>query len=89
MSIEEKTLTEKITEGLEKFKTNVKNTTDQAIINYNKPTPHNWRVVGDSILIIGTTLTTVAGLLSLSPYVIAAAAILTAVGKIITNFATK
>jgi membrane protein YqaA with SNARE-associated domain len=56
---------------------------------YYKPTPVKWRVIGDSILIIGTTLTTVAGLLSLSPYVVATAAIITAIGKILTNFANK
>lgn len=57
--------------------------------SYYKPTPLKWRLVGDSILIIGSTLTTVAGLLSLSPYVVAAGAICTAIGKILTNFTSK
>ena len=57
--------------------------------SYYKPTPFKWRLVGDSILIVGSTLTTVAGLLSLSPYVVAAGAICTAIGKILTNFTSK
>ena len=57
--------------------------------SYYKPTPFKWRLVGDSILIVGSTITTVAGLLSLSPYVVAAGAICTAIGKILTNFTSK
>lgn len=63
--------------------------TSKAVENYYKPTPFKWRLVGDSILIIGTTVTTVAGLLSLSPMVIASGAIITAIGKILTNFTSK
>lgn len=66
-----------------------KDTTAKAAENYYKPTPVKWRIIGDSILIIGSTVTTVAGLLSLSPYVVAAGAIITALGKILTNFANK
>lgn len=86
-------------EKFEPLKTRVKSTknpvdslakvTSKAVENYYKPTPFKWRVVGDSILIVGTTLTTVAGLLSLSPYVVAAGAIFTALGKILTNFTSK
>ena len=57
--------------------------------SYYKPTPFRWRLVGDSILIVGSTITTVAGLISLSPYIIAAGAICTAIGKILTNFTSK
>ena len=63
--------------------------TSKAVENYYKPTPFKWRLVGDSILIVGSTVTTVAGLLSLSPYVVAAGAIFTALGKILTNFTSK
>lgn len=63
--------------------------TSRAAENYYKPTPFKWRLVGDSILIVGSTVTTVAGLLSLSPYVVAAGAIFTALGKILTNFTSK
>ena len=61
----------------------------KSVENYYKPTPFKWRLVGDSILIVGSTVTTVAGLLSLSPYVVAAGAIFTALGKILTNFTSK
>ena len=57
--------------------------------SYYKPTPFKWRLVGDSILIVGSTITTIAGLLSLSPYIVAAGAIFTAIGKILTNFTSK
>ena len=63
--------------------------TSKAVENYYNPTPFKWRLVGDSILIVGSTVTTVAGLLSLSPYVVAAGAIFTALGKILTNFTSK
>lgn len=63
--------------------------TSKAVGNYYKPTPFKWRLVGDSILIVGSTVTTIAGLLSLSPYVVAAGAIFTALGKILTNFTSK
>lgn len=76
-------------EALKKTLKATKDTTIQTANNYYKPTPVKWRIIGDSILIIGTTVTTVAGLLSLSPYVVAAGAIITAVGKILTNFANK
>lgn len=74
-------------EALKKSLKATKDTTIQAASNYYKPTPVKWRIIGDSILIIGSTVTTVAGLLSLSPYVVAAGAIITALGKILTNFA--
>lgn len=54
--------------------------------SYYKKTPVKWRKIGDTILIVGTTISTVAALIHLSPYVIAGAAILTAIGKIVTNF---
>ena len=63
--------------------------TSKAVENYYKPTPFKWRIIGDSILIVGSTVTTVAGLLSLPPLVIAAGSIITAIGKILTNFTTK
>ena len=86
-------------EKFEPLKTRVKATknpvdslakvTSKAVESYYKPTPFKWRLVGDSILIVGSTVTTVAGLLSLSPYVVAAGAIFTALGKILTNFTSK
>ena len=79
-------------EKFEPLQTRVKATTPivaKLAEGYYKPTPFRWRVVGDSILIVGSTLTTVAGLLSLSPYIVAAGAICTAIGKILTNFTSK
>lgn len=86
---ENKTFLEKFKKTLEDIGKTTSDTTVKTVENYYKPTPIPWRIIGDSILIVGTTLTTVSGLLSLSPYVIATAAILTAVGKILTNFANK
>jgi hypothetical protein len=86
---ENKTFLEKFKKTLGDIGKTTSDTTAKTVENYYKPTPFKWRVIGDSILIIGTTVTAVAGLLSLSPYVVAAGAILTAVGKILTNFANK
>lgn len=56
------------------------------IKNYAKHTPVFWRKVGDSILLFGTTLTaTFAGMEVHKGWIISAA-ILTASGKMITNF---
>lgn len=86
---ETKTVFEKLKATLEGISKSTSDSTAKAVKGYYKPTPVKLRVIGDSILIVGTTLTTVAALLSLSPYVVAAAAIITAVGKILTNFANK
>ena len=59
-----------------------------AIKNYGKNTPVFYRKIGDSILILGTTLTaTFAGMEVHKEWIIGAA-ILTAVGKMITNLFT-
>jgi membrane protein YqaA with SNARE-associated domain len=85
----DKTMFEKFKETLELVGKTTTDSTTKAVQNYYNPTPVKWRVIGDSILIVGTTLTTVAGLLSLSPYVVASAAVITMIGKILTNFFTK
>ena len=53
--------------------------------NYYKPTPEKWRKIGDSILAVGTTLTVCAAYMGYKELVFASA-ILTAVGKFLTNF---
>lgn len=56
-----------------------------SIKNYAKNTPVFWRKVGDSVLIFGTTLTATFAGMEIHKEWIIAAAILTAVGKMITN----
>jgi len=57
--------------------------------NYYSPTPPAWRKLGDSILIMGTTLTaTFAGMEVDKGWVIGAA-VVTALGKMITNLFTE
>jgi hypothetical protein len=57
--------------------------------DYYAPTPTRWRKIGDSILIFGTTLTaTFAGIEVGKEWVIAAA-IMTALGKVLTNVFTE
>lgn len=54
--------------------------------NYGKNTPILYKKIGDAVLILGTTLTaTFAGMEMQKEWIIAAA-LLTAFGKIITNF---
>lgn len=53
---------------------------------YFAPVPAKWRKVGDSILIFGTTMTaTFAGMEVHKEWIIGMS-ILTAIGKMITNF---
>jgi len=60
----------------------------KAVKNYYKPTPKIWRKIGDSLLLIGSTVTGISAF-TLPPIVTAIAAGLTAIGKIITNFASE
>jgi hypothetical protein len=53
--------------------------------NYYKPTPKKWRKIGDAILAVGTTLTAYSCFMNYKEIAIASA-ILTAVGKFLTNF---
>ena len=53
--------------------------------NYTKPTPVFFRKLGDSVLILGTTLTATFAGMEIHKEWIIAAAILTAFGKMITN----
>jgi len=76
-------LVEKIQAGIANFKEKSVELKD----TYYKPTPKIWRKIGDSILILGSAITTVSALIHLSPYIIVGATVLTALGKIITNFA--
>jgi hypothetical protein len=55
---------------------------------YYLPTPVLWRKIGDSLLLLGSTLTGISAF-TMPPIVTAIAAGLTFVGKVITNFATK
>jgi hypothetical protein len=56
---------------------------------YFKPTPKRWRKIGDSILGLGTLLTTVSAVTGANPVLIVSSAILTYIGKTLTNFTTK
>jgi len=76
------TWSDTIKKGIENIKEKGANLKEE----YYKKTPIKWRKIGDSILIVGTTASTVAALLSLSPYIVAGAAVITALGKILTNF---
>jgi hypothetical protein len=69
------------------------------INKYYKPTPVKWRKLGDSILVIGTIISTsvlteyekakeIFGVEDLK-YFVVASIICTTLGKIITNFATE
>lgn len=60
----------------------------KALESYNKPTPRRWRKIGDSFLTIGSTLTSISAFI-MPPWVTAIGAILTATGKVITNFASE
>ena len=53
--------------------------------NYAKPTPVFFRKLGDSVLIFGTTLTANFAGMEIQKEWIITAAILTAMGKMITN----
>jgi hypothetical protein len=55
---------------------------------YYAPTPVKWRKIGDACLTIGSTITSISAF-TMPPIVTAAAAILTCLGKIITNFNTE
>lgn len=54
--------------------------------SYYSPTSPRWRKLGDSILILGTTLTATFAGMEVDKGWIIAAAITTALGKMITNF---
>jgi len=56
--------------------------------NYYSPTPVIWRKIGDSLLLLGTTLTSISAF-TMPPIITVIAAGLTFIGKTITNFATK
>ena len=53
--------------------------------SYYKPTSPRWRKLGDSILILGTTLTATFAGMEIDKGWIIAAAIVTALGKMVTN----
>jgi hypothetical protein len=53
---------------------------------YFKPTPKFWRKLGDSLIVIGSTVTSISAF-TLPPIVTAIAAICTGLGKVITNCA--
>jgi hypothetical protein len=54
--------------------------------SYYRPTPPRWRKLGDSILIMGTTLTATFAGMEIDKGWIIAASITTALGKVCTNF---
>jgi hypothetical protein len=55
---------------------------------YKKPTPGRWRLIGDSILGLGTVVTAITAITS-SPWIPVASAAITWLGKTITNFASE
>ena len=55
--------------------------------NYYKPTPKKWRLLGDTLLGVSTTITGYSLYVDLK-WVAAAALILGVVGKFLTNFFT-
>lgn len=55
---------------------------------YYLPTPVLWRKIGDSLLLIGSTVTGISAF-TMPPVVTAIAAGLTCIGKIITNFTSE
>lgn len=64
----------------------VKAVKTKTIENYNKPTPKKWRKVGDSIMGLGTAITSIAAITGQHPALIITATVLTWVGKTWTNF---
>jgi len=60
----------------------------KAVDNYYKPTPKFWRKVGDAILGAGTVITIVSTVYN-NPIIAVSAAVLTWVGKTLTNFASE
>ena len=79
----------KIDSWADTIRKGLSNIKDKAVVlkdDYYKKTPIKWRKIGDTILIVGTTLSSVAALIHLSPYIVAGAVVLTAIGKIVTNF---
>lgn len=61
---------------------------NKAVSNYNATTPLKWRKIGDSIMLIGSTITSFSAF-TMPPIITAIAAGLTCIGKIITNFTTE
>jgi hypothetical protein len=55
---------------------------------YYLPTPVLWRKIGDTLFLLGTTITGISAF-TMPPIFTAIAAGLTFLGKTITNFATK
>jgi hypothetical protein len=53
---------------------------------YWRPTPSFWRKLGDTLIIVGSTITSISAF-TMPPIVTAIAAICTGLGKIITNCA--
>jgi hypothetical protein len=61
--------------------------TKVGIKHYWHPTPKIFRAIGDSFLLIGSTITGISAF-TMPPVVTAIAAGLTVIGKLLTNFAT-
>jgi hypothetical protein len=53
---------------------------------YLKPTPALMRKIGDTVLILGASFTAWAGIAEKAHWLIITGAIITALGKMITNF---
>ncbi len=54
--------------------------------NYDKPTPIKWRRIGDRILLIGSAISGISAYVD-NKYIAIAGIGLTALGKLLTNFA--
>ena len=52
---------------------------------YFKPTPKNLRKIGDAVIVLGSAITTAAGLAG-PKWLIIAGGIFTVLGKVMTNF---
>jgi hypothetical protein len=57
--------------------------------SYDKPTPSKWRKWGDSILGLGTLLTGISAIAGAHPALIISSAVLTWIGKTLTNLASE
>lgn len=55
----------------------------------NKPTPKKWRKIGNSLLTLGSTVSGIAGVITLNPIVAAVGLGLSGIGKVITIFASE
>lgn len=73
---------------MESRKNKVRDRVNKVRDNYKKETPWRWRKIGDMLLVIGSTITSISAFNG-SPILTTIAAISTGLGKIITDFTTN